>query len=65
MSDPIGLKMLDIIGADRVLWTQDYPHPESVYGLGWSSIREITQHVSSDDDIRKILGGTAIKLFGL
>ncbi|WP_157221092.1 amidohydrolase family protein [Flavisphingomonas formosensis] len=65
MSDPIGLKMLDIIGADRVMWTQDYPHPESLYGCNWSAIQELMDHVPSEDDVRKILGGTALELFNL
>ncbi|NWK94450.1 amidohydrolase [Sphingobium lactosutens] len=65
MSDPIGLQMLDKIGADRVMWAMDYPHPESVYGCGWASLKEVMDNVPSEDDVRKIVGGTALKLFGL
>ena len=64
MYDPIGLEMLDIIGADRILWSSDYPHPESTYGYGWSAIDAVVQ-ACSEDDARMILGGTAMKLFKL
>jgi predicted TIM-barrel fold metal-dependent hydrolase len=30
--DAVGLSMIDRIGADRILWASDYPHPESVVG---------------------------------
>lgn len=30
--DRVGLAMIDQIGADRILWASDYPHPESVLG---------------------------------
>lgn len=65
MSDPIGLKMLDIIGADRVMWSQDYYHGESLYGCTSSALQEIIDLVPSEDDVRKIVGGTALKLFKL
>lgn len=65
MSDPIGLKMLNLIGADRVMWTQDYYHGESLYGCTSSALQEIVDLVPSDEDVKKIIGGNAIKLFDL
>lgn len=64
MSDPAGLRMLDLIGPDRVMWGGDYPHSEGVFGKSWSSMKEIID-VVSETDARKILGQTAIELFRL
>ena len=64
MTDPAGLRLIDQIGADTVMWCSDYPHPESVYGAGWSSRQEVIAAVS-EEDARKILGETALSLFAL
>jgi predicted TIM-barrel fold metal-dependent hydrolase len=64
MSDRAGLRLIDEIGADRVMWSNDYPHQESVYGAGWTSIQDVLD-VVSEDDARKILGGNALELFKL
>jgi len=64
MHDPVGLRMLDLVGADRVMWSSDYPHLESTYGFSWSTIQAVLDAVS-EDQARDILGGTAIKLFKL
>jgi predicted TIM-barrel fold metal-dependent hydrolase len=64
MDDPRGLDQLEHIGADRVLWSSDYPHPE---GTG-----ERTAAVLADLDRRfghdvaaAISGGTARAVYGL
>ena len=31
MSDSLGLKLLDYVGADRLLWSSDYPHSETTF----------------------------------
>jgi predicted TIM-barrel fold metal-dependent hydrolase len=62
--DPAGLAMLKTIGADRVMWSHDYPHPESAYGLTWSIIQEILD-ATTEDEARMILGGTANRVFKL
>ncbi len=64
MHDPAGLRMLDIVGADRVMWSSDYPHLESTFGYGWSAIQAVLDAVSADA-ARDILGGTALKVFNL
>ena len=30
-SDPIGLRLLDILGEDNVMWGSDFPHPDGVW----------------------------------
>ena len=64
MSDSLGLKLLDYVGADRLLWSADYPHNEGTIGYTEAVINEIVAAVS-DTDAKKMLGGSAIKLFDL
>jgi len=64
MSDSLGLKMLDYVGADRLLWSADYPHNEGTIGYTASVINEIVASVS-ENDARKMLGGNALALFNL
>jgi predicted TIM-barrel fold metal-dependent hydrolase len=63
-NDLLGLKMLDYIGADRIMWAQDYPHNEGTFGYSWSS-RESVCEATTEENARKILGETAIKLYRL
>lgn len=64
MTDELGLRMLDLIGADRVLYGPDYPHCESTLGYNWDAMKAIVD-ATGPDISRKILGGTAMKLFKL
>lgn len=64
MVDTIGLKLLDYVGADTVMWAADYPHNESTYGYSGAAIQEVLDHVS-EADARKILGDTARALYDL
>ena len=64
MVDPVGLRLLDLIGADRVMWSSDYPHVESAFGFTWEAMQNVVDAVSAED-ARKILGGTALDLFNL
>jgi len=63
-TDPIGFKLIDQIGADRVMWAQDYPHSEGTFGYTADALTEITD-VVSESDARKILGETALELYKL
>jgi predicted TIM-barrel fold metal-dependent hydrolase len=63
-SDPLGLRLLDVIGPDRVMWATDYPHSEGAFGYGREAARAVVDATIADD-ARAILGGTAIKLFKL
>jgi predicted TIM-barrel fold metal-dependent hydrolase len=64
INDRAGLRLIDEIGVDRVMWSNDYPHQESVYGCGWSAMQEVMDAVS-EADARKILGGNAMDLYDL
>jgi predicted TIM-barrel fold metal-dependent hydrolase len=63
MEDPVGLSMIDRIGADRVLWASDYPHPESVVGRTAASARMVIDAVGAEagkailyDNARRVWG---------
>ena len=63
MDDPMGIEQLHHIGADRVLWSSDYPHPEGTKGdtAGvWQRLRESV----GDKSAEMIIGGTAAALYG-
>jgi len=53
----------DFLGADRILWASDYPHPEFHPGV----VKELREAIGDlgNDDRRKILGGNAIEAYRL
>lgn len=64
MTDPIGLRLLDQIGADRVMYGADYPHTESTLGYGWDAMTAVVE-ATTPDLARRILGETAMEVFSL
>jgi len=62
MTDPPGLELLHRIGADRVMWSSDYPHQESTFGYTRSAIRAVFD-ATSVKNAQLILGKTALELF--
>jgi len=63
MVDPLGLEMIDRIGADRVMWSSDYPHNESTFGYSQRSISQVVDMLGPDaavgvvsDNIVRFLG---------
>jgi predicted TIM-barrel fold metal-dependent hydrolase len=62
MTDPAGLELLHRIGADRVMWSSDYPHQESTFGYTRSAIQAVFD-ATSVENAQKILGKTALELF--
>lgn len=65
MTDPVGLELLHRIGADRVMWSSDYPHQESTFGYTRSAIQAVFDKVPNVEDAQKILGKTALDLFNM
>jgi predicted TIM-barrel fold metal-dependent hydrolase len=63
-NDLLGLRNLQHIGADNVLWSNDYPHSEGAFGYSAATIQAVLD-ATTVDEARKILGGTAIQLYGL
>jgi predicted TIM-barrel fold metal-dependent hydrolase len=64
MVDPAGLEMLHRIGADRCLWSSDYPHNESTFGYTRSAVEAVFR-ATTEENARKIVGENAIQLFDL
>jgi predicted TIM-barrel fold metal-dependent hydrolase len=65
IADMAGFRLLDMIGYDRVMFSTDYPHNEGTYGFTSDAIEAVIEVSRNDDDIRAILGGTAIKIYNL
>ena len=53
----------DFLGADRLLWASDYPHPEFHFGV----VKELEQAIAAlgSADRTRILGGNAIEAYRL
>jgi predicted TIM-barrel fold metal-dependent hydrolase len=64
MVDPVGLRLLDVIGADRVMWSTDYPHNESTLGYTRSAAQAVFE-ATNVADAQKIVGLTAIEVFNM
>lgn len=62
--DPIGLELLPHIGAHKVLWASDYPHPESTLGYSAATVRDIFK-AAGEEDGKAIVGGNAVDIWGL
>jgi predicted TIM-barrel fold metal-dependent hydrolase len=62
-TDPVGLKLIDELGADKIMWGSDFPHPDGV----WPDSREYIAREMSDvpaDIRRKIVCENAARLYG-
>lgn len=51
------------IGVDKIMWGSDYPHMEGTWPNTMDSLRE-TFGDTAEDEIRRMLGTTAAKVFG-
>ncbi len=62
--DTTGMRLLDIIGIENLMWATDYPHPDST----WPRSRQVLeQHFGgmSRDDIELIASGNATRIYKL
>lgn len=62
--DQAGIRLLDLLGADRVMWASDYPHPDSTFP---ESARIIEQHFKECTSEQKhlVTYANAAHLYGL
>jgi uncharacterized protein len=62
--DAVGVRLLDVIGEDNVMWGSDYPHPDGTWPDSQSFIeqefRDTPERIK-----RKVLHDNAAKLYGL
>jgi predicted TIM-barrel fold metal-dependent hydrolase len=63
-SDRIGIKMLDELGEDNVMWGSDFPHPDGVWPDSSEVIARELGHLPAATR-RKIVCENAGKLYGL
>lgn len=62
-SDPVGVRLLDVMGEDNVMWGSDFPHPDGV----WPDSREFLARETAglpDATRRKLVGGNAARVYG-
>lgn len=62
IDDPIGARLLDVIGVDNVMAETDYPHGDSTWPHSHERLVSAIAHLSPDDQY-KIARGNAEKLF--
>ncbi|MBT3767330.1 MAG: amidohydrolase [Rhodospirillaceae bacterium] len=62
-TDPIGIRLLDVLGEDNIMWGSDFPHPDGV----WPDSKEFIQQELGDvpeATRQKIICGNAAALYG-
>ena len=59
MVDPLGLDLIDRIGADRVMWSSDFPHVESTFGYSERSLDAVVEAVGPETAARIVSGNVA------
>ncbi|HZU65382.1 MAG TPA: amidohydrolase family protein [Novosphingobium sp.] len=64
MEDDVAMEQIDRIGADRVMWSTDYPHPEGVMGHSDAIFRRIHDQLG-EAKARRILGANAAQVWGI
>src|SRR5262252_7458683 len=63
-TDPIGVKLLDELGANKVMWGSDFPHPDGVWPDSRKYVARELGHLPADVR-RKVVCENAGKLYGL
>ena len=63
ITDTFGLRVRADIGAERILWSSDYPHISADWPHSWRTIQASLSGVSPAD-ARLILAGNAERLYG-
>jgi predicted TIM-barrel fold metal-dependent hydrolase len=63
-TDPIGVKLLDDLGEDNVMWGSDFPHPDGIWPDSKEYIQRELGHLPAAQR-RKVICETAGKLYGL
>ncbi|HEY2330435.1 MAG TPA: amidohydrolase family protein, partial [Acidimicrobiales bacterium] len=62
--DLAGIRLLDLIGIENLMWATDYPHPDST----WPRSREVLKNHFEDlprDDVELIASGNVTRLYNL
>ena len=62
-TDPIGVKLIDDLGADRIMWGSDFPHPDGIWPDSREYIEKELGHLPADLR-RKVVCENAARLYG-
>ena len=62
--DHVGLRLLDLVGEDRVMWASDYPHADSTFPESQKAIEEQFRGIAPETR-RRVLCENARQLYGL
>ena len=62
-SDNVGLKLLDVLGEDNVMWGSDFPHPDGVWPDSQEFLEREVAHLP-EATRRKVICENAAKLYG-
>ncbi|TXL73623.1 amidohydrolase [Vineibacter terrae] len=63
-TDPIGIKLLDDLGVDNVMWGSDFPHPDGIWPDSQEYIARELGHLP-EATRRKITRDNAMRVYGL
>ncbi|HEX3538336.1 MAG TPA: amidohydrolase family protein [Stellaceae bacterium] len=61
-SDPIGVKLIDELGVDNIMWGSDFPHPDGIYPDSQEYIQKELGHLP-EATRKKIVCDNAAKLY--
>lgn len=64
MQDDVALENVGRIGADRIMWSVDYPHPEGVFGSSEAIVKGIFEK-TGETQAKLIVGDNAAKVWGI
>ncbi len=62
-SDPVGVRLIDLLGEDNIMWGSDFPHPDGV----WPDSQDFIARELGDVDAQvrhKIIYANAARLYG-
>ncbi len=62
--DPVGIRTRDLIGVDRLIWGNDYPHHDSIWPNSMRVLDEIMAGVP-DDEREMMTWSTTVELYGV
>src|ERR1700730_8946341 len=63
-TDPVGIRLLDVLGEDNVMWGSDYPHPDGIWPDSQEFLDRELSGVSAEAR-RKVTRDNAMKLYRL